>query len=78
MITVKDNSDSHEFETLDQAMAWAKELGEFVTIWLDGMKVIGKFETEGILNGNFSTGEVCTWKNAASGNPAFKRLYELI
>ena len=29
MITVKHNSEIHKFETLDQAMAWARALGEF-------------------------------------------------
>jgi hypothetical protein len=36
VITIKHKSDIYEFETLDQAMAWAKELGEFVTIQFNG------------------------------------------
>ncbi|MFM2189415.1 MAG: hypothetical protein RLZZ452_1371, partial [Pseudomonadota bacterium] len=39
MITVKHNANHYEFETLDQAIAWAKELGEFVTIQFNGMEV---------------------------------------
>ena len=49
MITVKHNSDTHEFQTLDQAMTWAKDLGEFVTIQFDDMEVAGKFGADGII-----------------------------
>lgn len=62
MITVHFNSEIHKFETLDQAMAWAKELGEFVTIQFDGMEVVGKFGVDGILDGKFSNGETYTWR----------------
>ena len=61
MITVKHNSVEHEFETLDQAMTWAKELGEFVRIEFDGKEVVGKFGADGILNGKFPNGEAYTW-----------------
>lgn len=60
MITVKHNSEIHEFQTLDQAMAWAKELGEFVRIEFDGMEAVGKFGADGILDGKFPNGEVYT------------------
>jgi hypothetical protein len=43
MIIVKHNTETHEFDTLDQAMAWAKESGEFVTIQFNGSEVVGKF-----------------------------------
>ena len=62
MITVKHNTETHEFETLDQAMAWAKELGEFVTIQFNGLEVVGKFGAGGILDGKFPNGEPYTWK----------------
>jgi len=62
MITVKHNSEIHEFETLDQTMAWAKELGEFVKIEFDGMEVVGKFGADGILDGKLPNGEAYTWK----------------
>lgn len=62
LITVKHNSEIYEFKTLDQAMAWAKELGEFVTIEFDGMQVVGKFGADGILDGKFSNGEPYTWR----------------
>jgi len=62
MITVKHNSDTHEFQSLDQAMAWAKELGEFVTIQFDGMEVAGKFGADGIIGGKLPNGEAYKWK----------------
>lgn len=62
MITVKHNANYYEFETLDQAIAWARELGEFVTIQFNGMEVVGKFGADGILNGKFPNGEAYTWK----------------
>ena len=62
MITVKHNSGTHEFNTLDQAMAWAKELGEFVTIQFDGMEVAGKFGADGIIDGKLPNGEIYKWK----------------
>ena len=62
MITVKHNSETHEFETLDQAMAWAKELGEFVTIQFNGSEVVGKFGADGIKEGKLPNGEAYRWK----------------
>jgi hypothetical protein len=62
MVTVKHNANHYEFETLDQAIAWAKELGEFVTIQFNGMEVVGKFGADGILNGKIPNGEAYTWK----------------
>ncbi len=62
MITIKHNSKTHEFNTLDEAMTWAKELGEFVTIQFNGMEVAGKFGADGIIDGKFRNGETYTWK----------------
>ena len=62
MITVKHNSETHEFQTLDQAMAWAKELGEFVTIQFDDMEVAGMFGADGIIDGKLPNGEAYRWK----------------
>ncbi len=62
MITVKHNSKTHEFDSLEQAMAWAKELGEFVTIQFDGMEASGKFGADGIVDGKLSNGDPYTWK----------------
>ena len=58
LITVKHNAEIHEFETL----AWAKELGEFVTIQFNGSEVVGKFGADGIMDGKFPNGELYIWK----------------
>ena len=44
MITVHHNSETHEFQTLDQATAWAKELGEFVAIQFNGQRLWVRLE----------------------------------
>lgn len=62
MITIKHNSEIHEFESLDEAMLWAKELGEFVTIQFNGLQIAGKFGADGIIDGKFPDGEPYTWK----------------
>lgn len=67
MITVKHNTERHEFETLDQGMAWAKELGEFVTIQFNGIEVVGKFGADGIVDGKFPDGNTYTWKKRRRG-----------
>ncbi len=62
MIKVKHTLKVYEFETLDEAMAWAKKLGEFVTIQFNGTEVVGKFGADGISEGKLSNGEAYTWK----------------
>ena len=62
MITVKHHSGITEFETLDQAMDWAKDLGEHVRIEINGMEVVGKFGADGISNNKLPNGAVYTWK----------------
>jgi hypothetical protein len=62
MVTVKHNTETHEFETLDQAMSWAKELGEFVTIQFNGSEIAGKFGADGVLDGKLPNGETYRWK----------------
>ena len=62
MIIVKHRSGITEFETLDQAMTWAKELGEHVRIEINGMEVVGKFGADGVKNGKLPNGEAYTWR----------------
>ncbi len=62
MITAKHNSETYEFDSLDQAVAWANELGEFVTIKFDDMEVAGKFGADGIIDGKLPNGEAYKWK----------------
>jgi len=62
LITIEHNTVTHEFKTLDEAMTWAKELGEFVTIQFDGIEVSGKFGADGIIDGKLPNGEAYKWK----------------
>jgi len=62
MIEVKSKENSKEFETLTLAMAWAKELGEFVTIRVNGMELVGKFGADSIVDGKCPDGVDYTWK----------------
>jgi hypothetical protein len=61
MITVTSNTNTKEFETLDLAMSWAKELGEFVTIKVNGMELVGKFGADSIKDGLCPDGVAYTW-----------------
>lgn len=62
MITIEHDSKIHEFSSLEEAMAWAKQLGEFVTIKFNGLEIAGKFGVDGISSGKFPNGEPYTWK----------------
>lgn len=62
MIEVKSKEVSKEFETLALAMTWAKELGEFVTIRINGMELVGKFGADSIVDGKCPDGANYTWK----------------
>jgi sugar phosphate isomerase/epimerase len=62
LITIKHNTVTHEFKTLDEAITWAKELGKFVTIQFDGMEVSGKFGADDIIDGKLPNGEAYKWK----------------
>ncbi len=62
MVTIKYHSTTYTFISLEQAMAWAKECGEFVVIQFDGMEVVGKFGADGIENGKLSNGDSYSWK----------------
>jgi len=62
VITIEHHSEIYEFNTLDEAMAWAKELGEFVTIKFNDLEIAGKFGADGIASGKFSNGEPYDWK----------------
>ena len=62
MIEVKSKTKTQEFETLSLAMIWAKELGEFVTIKVNGMELVGKFGADSIVDGKCPDGVEYTWK----------------
>ena len=62
MVLIKHNLETHEFNSLDEAMAFAKELGEFVTIQFDGNEVVGVFGATGVTNGKCPDGIDYSWK----------------
>jgi len=66
MFNVKTPTDEHEFESLDQAMAHARTLGEFVTITGNGMEIVGVFGTDSVENGRCPNGEAYTWMKRRS------------
>ena len=62
MIEVIYDNKSNEFEDLTQAMTWAKVLGEFVTIKINGMELVGRFGTDSIKDGKCPDGVEYSWK----------------
>ncbi len=62
MIEVLCKEGNKKFETLALAMAWAKELGQFVTIKVNGMELVGKFGADEIKDGVCPDGVAYTWK----------------
>ena len=62
MIEVIYDSKSQEFEDLTQAMNWAKVLGKFVTIKINGMELVGVFGADSIKNGVCPDGIEYSWK----------------
>ena len=62
MIEVIYDSKSQEFEDLTQAMNWAKVLGEFVTIKINGMELVGVFGADSIKDGKCPDGVEYSWK----------------
>jgi hypothetical protein len=62
MITVNYEEVEVEFETLTQAMDWAKVLGKFVTININGMELVGVFGSDTIKDGMCPDGVAYDWK----------------
>ena len=62
VVLVQYNLVTHQFNSLDEAMAFAKELGEFVTIQFDGKEVVGVFGATGITDGKCPDGIDYSWK----------------
>ena len=62
MIEVIYNDTSQEFDDLNQAMSWAKVLGEFVTIKINGMELVGRFGADSIEDGMCPDGIPYDWK----------------
>ena len=62
LVLVKHSLATHQFNSLDEAMAFAKELGEFVTIQFDGKEVVGVFGATGVTDGKCPDGAAYSWK----------------
>ena len=62
MITVNYEEVEVEFETLTQAMDWAKIIGKFVTININGMELVGVFGSDTIKDGMCPDGVAYDWK----------------
>ena len=62
MITVIYDNTEKDFETLDLAMDWAKMLGKFVTIRVNGMEFVGHFGVDGVVDGKCPDGIEYSWK----------------
>jgi len=62
MIEVKSKTNTQEFETLALAMDWAKQSGEFVTILINGMELVGRFGADSVVDGKCPDGIDYTWK----------------
>ena len=62
MIEVKSKTKIEEFETLDLAMMWAKNVDEFVTITVNGMEIVGRFGADSVVDGKCPDGVDYTWK----------------
>jgi hypothetical protein len=62
LVLVKSKLEIHQFNSLDEAIAFAKELGVFVTIQFDGKEVLGVFGATGIANGKCPDGIDYSWK----------------
>ena len=62
MIEVIYDNVSKEFEDLTQAMNWAKVLGEFVTIKVNGMELVGRFGADSVVDGKCPDGVEYSWK----------------
>ena len=65
MFKVIYNEIENEFPDLDQAMSYAKTLGEFVTISGNGFEVVGRFGVDSVVNGKCPDGIAYDWNKAS-------------
>jgi len=66
MYNVASPTQQQDFESLDLAMTYAKELGEFVTITGNGMEIVGMFGADSIRDGKCPDGVDYTWMKRRS------------
>jgi hypothetical protein len=65
LIEVIYDGKSTEFKDLTQAMSWAKVLGKFVTIRVNGMELVGVFGVDSVRDGKCPDGVVYDWNKAS-------------
>ena len=66
MYNVASSTQQQDFESLDLAMAYARLLGEFVTITGNGMEIVGMFGADSIKDGKCPDGVDYTWMTRRS------------
>ena len=66
MYNVASRTQQQDFESLDQAMAHARVLGEFVTITGNGMEIVGRFGADSVKDGKCPDGVDYTWMKRRS------------
>jgi len=60
-MTIKVN-DVDGFKSLDEAMEFAKNTGEFAVISGEGFEIVGKFGVDSVKDGKCPNGEEYNWK----------------
>lgn len=60
------NQTKNSFASLDEAMAHARWLGEFVTITGNGMEIVGRFGVDSIEQGQCPDGVAYDWMKRRS------------
>ena len=66
MYNVASPTQQQDFESLDLAMAYARALGEFVTITGNSMEIVGVFGADSVKNGKCPDGVDYTWMKRRS------------
>jgi hypothetical protein len=66
MYNVHCEGDEHQFNTLDEAMQYAKQLGMFVTIKGGEFEIVGKFGVDSIVAGQCPDGVEYSWMKRRS------------
>jgi hypothetical protein len=65
MYKVNGKNVMYEVHTLDEAMKWAKQMNEFVTIVGDDFEVCGMFGVDSIKDGKCPDGVAYDWNKAS-------------
>lgn len=70
MYKVESKNATHEAQSLDEAMKWAKTVNEFVTITGEGFEIVGMFGVDSVRDGKCPDGIAYDWNKASRiGSP---------